>query len=98
VINENQPPGKAGGLRKNSHELHLSKKTRKFKCDWCKKSFESREKHARFCCAYHRLRAFQITRAFKERKKLTQKARKLKGFRPPSYRINMETTRRSQDA
>ena len=103
MIEENKSPGKAGGMRANSHEIHRLKKVRKFKCEWCKKDFESSIKHARFCSPYHRLRGFQIDKAYRERKKLTHKARKLRGFRPPSYRINthngyITTTRRSKDA
>tara|TARA_R110002051_G_scaffold320139_1_gene405050 strand:+ start:375 stop:671 length:297 start_codon:yes stop_codon:yes gene_type:complete len=77
-----------GGLRSNSSTMHLQKKVRKYRCEWCdKKMTSSREK--KFCSLGHRQDAYRLNKAIREKRRLTNKARKhMGGFRPPSRELS----------
>ena len=77
-----QDEGAWGGLRDNSAEIHKHKVLREFKCDWCKKLFMAHHPQSRFCCANHRVQAWQAKQVPKS-KRLTALVRKGKMFRPP---------------
>jgi hypothetical protein len=68
-IEENNPTERRGGFRKNSSFMHRQKKTRNFTCLWCRVEFASTHVGAKFCSIP---------------KRLTDKARKSRCFRPPS--------------
>ena len=73
---------KRGGLRKNSSTLHLAKKIRKFKCAWCGVSYSSIQAQSKFCCHEHKLKDYRARKAFKNKKRVSELARKGKNFRP----------------
>jgi len=84
-------PGKKenrGGLRSNSSTMHLSRKVRKYRCEWCdKKMASSRDK--KFCSYAHQRLAYRLNKAIREKRRLTNKARKhMGGFRPPSRELS----------
>ena len=71
-----------GGLRENSSTLHLAKKIRKFKCAWCGVSYSSIQAQSKFCCHEHKLKDYRARKAFKNKKRVSELARKGKNFRP----------------
>ena len=70
-----------GGLRENSSGLYLHKKMHRHTCEWCGKRFETMQKVGKFCCKAHKMKAHRVLFAMKNRKRLTDVARKGKYFR-----------------
>ena len=75
---------KRGGFRPNSSFMHLHRIARKFSCDWCGIEFNSNQVKSKFCTESERKKAARLNRAFRAKKRLTDKARKSGSFRPPS--------------
>ena len=74
-------PSTRGGLRENSSGLYLHKKMHRHTCEWCGKRFETMQKVGKFCCKAHKMKAPRVVFAMKNRKRLTDVARKGKYFR-----------------
>ena len=71
-----------GGMRENSSGLYRHKKMHRHTCEWCGKKFETMQKVGKFCCKAHKMKAHRVLLAMKNRKRLTDVARKGKHFRP----------------
>jgi hypothetical protein len=83
-----------GGLRENSSTLHLAKKIRKFKCIWCGVSYSSIQAQSKFCCHEHKLKDYRARKSFKNKKRVSELARKGKNFRP--HRLHLAQFRIAQ--
>ena len=70
-----------GGLRENSSGLYRHKKMHTHTCEWCGKKFETMQKVGKFCCRAHKMKAHRLLIVMKNRKRLTDIARKGKDFR-----------------
>ena len=68
-------------IYENSSGLYRHKKMHTHTCEWCGKKFETMQKVGKFCCRAHKMKAHRLLIVMKNRKRLTDIARKGKDFR-----------------